>query len=159
MGRRPIRIGMAGMGQGAEHGPQAEAHQQGAAQAADFVTVPLETTINAPADAAWKKISGYCDIGAVEGEAPADTTAPVATAPVETFYQRRGAVSETSIKVGLIWSATDEGYGVARYELERGQRRCLAASHPRGQHAGDPRDDALLQQEPPVPRARHRQCR
>jgi hypothetical protein len=36
----------------------------GAAQAADFVTVPLEATINAPADAAWKKISGYCLIGA-----------------------------------------------------------------------------------------------
>ena len=35
-----------------------------AASAADFVTVPLETTINAPAAAAWKKISGYCDIGA-----------------------------------------------------------------------------------------------
>ena len=34
------------------------------ATAADFVTVPLETTINAPAAAAWKKISGYCDIGA-----------------------------------------------------------------------------------------------
>ena len=36
----------------------------GAARAADFVTIPLETTVNAPAEAAWKKISGYCDIGA-----------------------------------------------------------------------------------------------
>ena len=36
----------------------------GAARAADFVTVPLETTINAPADKAWPKISGFCDIGA-----------------------------------------------------------------------------------------------
>ena len=37
----------------------------GAAQAAtDFVTIPLETTVNAPADVAWKKVSGYCDIGA-----------------------------------------------------------------------------------------------
>ena len=36
----------------------------GAATAADFVTIPLETTVNAPADVAWKKISGYCDIGA-----------------------------------------------------------------------------------------------
>ena len=36
----------------------------GAASAADFVTIPLETTVNAPADVAWKKISGYCDIGA-----------------------------------------------------------------------------------------------
>lgn len=36
----------------------------GAASAADFVRIPLETTINAPADVAWKKISGYCDIGA-----------------------------------------------------------------------------------------------
>lgn len=36
----------------------------GAARAEDFVTVPLETTINAPADKAWPKISGYCLIGA-----------------------------------------------------------------------------------------------
>ena len=36
----------------------------GSAQAADFVTIPLEATVNAPADVAWKKISGYCDIGA-----------------------------------------------------------------------------------------------
>ena len=37
----------------------------GAAGAAtDFVTIPLETTVNAPADVAWKKVSGYCDIGA-----------------------------------------------------------------------------------------------
>ena len=37
----------------------------GAASAAtDFVTIPLETTVNAPADVAWKKIAGYCDIGA-----------------------------------------------------------------------------------------------
>ena len=36
----------------------------GAASAADFVTIPLEATVNAPADVAWKKISGYCDIGA-----------------------------------------------------------------------------------------------
>jgi hypothetical protein len=35
-----------------------------AAQAADFVNIPLETTVNAPAAEAWKKISGYCDIGA-----------------------------------------------------------------------------------------------
>ena len=35
----------------------------GAARAADFVTVPLETTINAPADKAWPKIDGYCQIG------------------------------------------------------------------------------------------------
>lgn len=34
------------------------------ASAADFVTIPLETTVNAPADVAWKKISGFCDIGA-----------------------------------------------------------------------------------------------
>jgi hypothetical protein len=36
----------------------------GAACAEDFVTIPLETTINAPADKAWPKISGYCLIGA-----------------------------------------------------------------------------------------------
>ena len=32
--------------------------------ATDFVTIPLETTVNAPADVAWKKVSGYCQIGA-----------------------------------------------------------------------------------------------
>jgi hypothetical protein len=32
--------------------------------ATDFVTIPLETTVNAPADVAWKKINGYCAIGA-----------------------------------------------------------------------------------------------
>jgi hypothetical protein len=36
----------------------------GSAAAADFVTIPLETTVNAPADVAWKKVKGYCDIGA-----------------------------------------------------------------------------------------------
>jgi hypothetical protein len=36
----------------------------GSARAADFVTISLETTVNAPADVAWKKVSGYCDIGA-----------------------------------------------------------------------------------------------
>jgi hypothetical protein len=35
----------------------------GAACAEDYVTVPLSATINAPADVAWKKISGYCLIG------------------------------------------------------------------------------------------------
>lgn len=35
----------------------------GAACAEDFVTIPLETTVNAPADKAWPKISGYCLIG------------------------------------------------------------------------------------------------
>jgi Polyketide cyclase / dehydrase and lipid transport len=35
----------------------------GAARAADFVTIPLETTVNASADTAWPKISGYCLIG------------------------------------------------------------------------------------------------
>ncbi|MGZ3374974.1 MAG: SRPBCC family protein [Phenylobacterium sp.] len=34
-----------------------------AAYAEDFVTIPLETTVNAPADKAWPKISGYCLIG------------------------------------------------------------------------------------------------
>lgn len=36
----------------------------GTASAADFVRIPLETTVNAPADVAWKKVSGYCAIGA-----------------------------------------------------------------------------------------------
>ncbi len=36
----------------------------GAARATDFVTIPLETTIDAPADAAWARINGFCKIGA-----------------------------------------------------------------------------------------------
>ena len=36
----------------------------GAAAAAEFVTIPMETTVDRPADVTWKKISGYCDIGA-----------------------------------------------------------------------------------------------
>jgi hypothetical protein len=35
----------------------------GAAQAADYVTIPLEASVNAPADVTWKKVGGYCDIG------------------------------------------------------------------------------------------------
>jgi hypothetical protein len=31
--------------------------------ATEYVTIPLETTVNAPADKAWAKIKGYCDIG------------------------------------------------------------------------------------------------
>ena len=44
----------------------AAAAQPAAAPAApvrEYVTVPLETTLNVPADVAWKKIGGYCDIG------------------------------------------------------------------------------------------------
>lgn len=36
----------------------------GAAAAAEFVTIPMETTVDKPADVTWKKVSGYCDIGA-----------------------------------------------------------------------------------------------
>lgn len=36
----------------------------GAARAADYVTIPIETGLDVPADVAWKKIGGYCDIGA-----------------------------------------------------------------------------------------------
>lgn len=35
----------------------------GAARAADYVTIPLETTVKAPADVVWKKVGGFCDIG------------------------------------------------------------------------------------------------
>lgn len=31
--------------------------------ATDYVTVPLQVEVNAPAAVAWKKISGFCDIG------------------------------------------------------------------------------------------------
>ena len=36
----------------------------GAAAAAEFVTLPMETSVDRPADVTWKKVSGYCDIGA-----------------------------------------------------------------------------------------------
>lgn len=35
----------------------------GVARATDYVTIPLETTIDAPADTAWQKIDGFCRIG------------------------------------------------------------------------------------------------
>jgi hypothetical protein len=36
----------------------------GVAAAAEFATIPMETTVDKPADVTWKKVSGYCDIGA-----------------------------------------------------------------------------------------------
>jgi hypothetical protein len=36
----------------------------GAAHAADYVTIPLEAGVDVPAEVAWKKVGGYCDIGA-----------------------------------------------------------------------------------------------
>lgn len=37
----------------------------GAAQAAgDYVSIVQETTLNVPAETAWAKVKGYCDIGA-----------------------------------------------------------------------------------------------
>jgi hypothetical protein len=36
----------------------------GATAAAEFVTISMETTVDSPADVTWKKVSGYCDIGA-----------------------------------------------------------------------------------------------
>lgn len=35
----------------------------GAAQAAEYVSIVQETTVNAPAETAWAKLKGYCDIG------------------------------------------------------------------------------------------------
>jgi len=35
----------------------------GSARAADYVTIPLETGVDAPADVTWKKVAGFCDIG------------------------------------------------------------------------------------------------
>ena len=31
--------------------------------ATEYVTIPLSTTVNAPADQAWAKLKGYCNIG------------------------------------------------------------------------------------------------
>ena len=39
----------------------------GQAVAADYVTIPLETSVARPADAVWSRISGFCDIGAEPG--------------------------------------------------------------------------------------------
>jgi hypothetical protein len=36
----------------------------GAAAAAEYAVIPLEASVDRPADVTWKKISGYCDIGA-----------------------------------------------------------------------------------------------
>jgi hypothetical protein len=36
----------------------------GSAAAAEFVTIPLEASIDKPAGVTWKKVSAYCDIGA-----------------------------------------------------------------------------------------------
>ena len=36
----------------------------GIARAGDYVVIPLETSVDAPADVTWKKIGGFCDIGA-----------------------------------------------------------------------------------------------
>ena len=36
----------------------------GQAVAADYVVIPLEATVDRPADLVWQKISGFCDIGA-----------------------------------------------------------------------------------------------
>lgn len=36
----------------------------GAAQAAEFVTISQETVVDAPPEVAWKKVGGWCDIGA-----------------------------------------------------------------------------------------------
>ena len=36
----------------------------GAAAGADFVSVSLETTANVPAEIAWRKLRGFCEIGA-----------------------------------------------------------------------------------------------
>lgn len=34
------------------------------AGAADYVAIPLEVAVDRPAEAVWKRVSGYCDIGA-----------------------------------------------------------------------------------------------
>jgi hypothetical protein len=36
----------------------------GAARAADYVVIPLEASVDAPASVTWAKIGGFCDIGA-----------------------------------------------------------------------------------------------
>jgi hypothetical protein len=35
----------------------------GRAAATDYVTIPLEITVERPADVVWRKVGGYCDIG------------------------------------------------------------------------------------------------
>ncbi len=36
----------------------------GAATAADYLVIPLQISVDRPADLVWNRISGYCDIGA-----------------------------------------------------------------------------------------------
>ena len=45
-----------------------------AAHAGDYVSIVQETTVDAPADTAWAKVKGYCDIGAWL-KAPCEITA------------------------------------------------------------------------------------
>jgi hypothetical protein len=35
----------------------------GSAAAAEYAVIPLETSVDRPAEVTWKKVSGYCDIG------------------------------------------------------------------------------------------------
>lgn len=42
---------------------QAQPAAAPAAKPTEYVTIALEADVNAPADAAWKKVGGYCDIG------------------------------------------------------------------------------------------------
>lgn len=42
---------------------QAQPAPAPAAKPTEYVTVPLEASLNVPAETAWKKIGGYCDIG------------------------------------------------------------------------------------------------
>lgn len=43
---------------------QAQPAAAPAAKPTEYVTIPLEASLNVSADTAWKKIGGYCDIGA-----------------------------------------------------------------------------------------------
>ena len=72
------------------------------AQAADYVSIVQETTVNAPADVTWKKIGGYCDIGAWLKTTCAVTSG---TGDVGTIRKIAGRIDEV-IVAKTAWSYT-----------------------------------------------------
>jgi len=72
------------------------------AQAADYVSIVQETSVNAPADVTWKKVGGYCDIGAWMKTTCALTTG---SGDVGTIRKIAGRIDEV-IVAKTAWSYT-----------------------------------------------------
>ena len=57
----------------------------------------------------------FTSTGSVLVKVPKDTYKPVATAPVQTIGSQ--TMGTSTVKIHLVWSGTDKGYGVSKYEL------------------------------------------